>query len=1032
MMMPHAVVKSSKAGIKRAVHLLLIFFFLLSSRMAALDPHTLISQFGHTAWRMQDGFPGQVDDIAQTTDGYIWITADGGLSLFRFDGVRFVRWTPPNHQSLPNMSITSLLAARDGSLWIGTSAGLARWKDGQLTNYAPNIAGINSIMEDHTGKIWVTRFRITDKGGSLCWVKDSALQCYGKKEGNPTDYGFDLAEDSTGDIWFVSLGVWRLHQGSFRSYFSEQTKTQTGSGVPQITASPSGEMLVGLDGTGPNAGVQKFSDGKWSSYIVPGFDGRTVRGSFFSVDKRKTLWVGTANGFYHVHDGVTDHYGSADGLSSDSVNSFYEDMEGNLWVGTDAGMDLFRDKAVVDFSKPQGLAGNSVLGIFTVNRDAVWVVDDAGLGVIPTDASSSIRRPTVPGHSVESAYANSIGQVWLGVDDRVYVYKDGHYAEAKKADGSALGRIASPSGFAEDSEDNLWVLSKSDEPEYADLLLIRDQRVKQVVRLEDPLTNWIVADRQAGIWTLSERGLLTHYIDGIARETRRFDRKYIPITLDVDSHNVVWVATNRGLIHWSNGQFILLDSKNGLPCSTIFSAIQDDQGAHWLRTSCGIVRIPSDEWERWLKSPESKVSFTSFDAVDGFHPDSAAGPSPAVVKSGDGRLWFATRTSVQMVDPNRQSNLPPPPVHIEEVVANHETYDSLDKLALPPLRGQLEIDYTALGFKIPRRVLFRYKLEGHDKDWQDAGIRRQAFYNDLPPRKYRFHVIACNSDGVWNETGAFLDFSILPAWYQTTWFRTLCGAAFLLLLWFLYQFRLRQLQHQFNIGLEAQVSERTRIARELHDTLLQSFNSLLLRFQTVSNLLPARPEEAKTRIDSVIEEGSNAITEGRDAVHELRSMGQTTGDLAQSIRNFAKELLGNLSSESLPEFRVEVEGTSKDLNPVVRDEVYRIAAEALRNAVRHAGAKRIEVEIRYDEEFLTLRIRDDGRGIDAGVLDKEHTPGHWGLRGMRERAKLIGAGFEIWSKVGSGTEIQLKIPAASAYAKPSASRRSFFSRTSSS
>jgi len=257
----------------------------------------------------------------------------------------------------------------------------------------------------------------------------------------------------------------------------------------------------------------------------------------------------------------------------------------------------------------------------------------------------------------------------------------------------------------------------------------------------------------------------------------------------------------------------------------------------------------------------------------------------------------------------------------------------------------------------------------------------------------------------------------------------LCGAAFLLLLWLIYQFRVRQLQHQFNIGLEAQVNERTRIARELHDTLLQSFNGLLLRFQTVLNLLPARPEEAMTRIEGVLEEGSNAIAEGRDAVFELRSMGLMTGDLAQSIRSFAKELLGNLSGKNLPELHVQVEGAPKELNPVVRDEAYRFVAEALRNALRHAEAKRIEVEIRYDEELLKLRIRDDGKGIDEGVLDKKFAPGHWGLRGMRERAKLIGASFEMWSNPGSGTEIELKIPSANAYAKPKAARWSPFSRT---
>jgi signal transduction histidine kinase len=283
-------------------------------------------------------------------------------------------------------------------------------------------------------------------------------------------------------------------------------------------------------------------------------------------------------------------------------------------------------------------------------------------------------------------------------------------------------------------------------------------------------------------------------------------------------------------------------------------------------------------------------------------------------------------------------------------------------------------------------------------------------------------VIACNNDGVWNYEGAVLAFTVAPAWFQTIWFQGACVCLFLLMLWLLYLMRVWKLERQFHVALEARVDERTRIARELHDTLLQSFSGLLLRFQSVSNLLPGHPEEAKQRVDSAIEQAAIAVTEGRDAVHELRSGGLVAIDLGQSIGNFAKELLGPQLAGSPPEFQVQVEGNPVNLNPIVRDEAYRIVAEALRNSVRHAEARRIEVEIRYDPEQLRLRIRDDGKGINLKVLDKEHLPGHWGLRGMRERANLIGGSFEVWSEVHSGTEIELSIPAANAYAKLPARR----------
>jgi signal transduction histidine kinase len=289
-------------------------------------------------------------------------------------------------------------------------------------------------------------------------------------------------------------------------------------------------------------------------------------------------------------------------------------------------------------------------------------------------------------------------------------------------------------------------------------------------------------------------------------------------------------------------------------------------------------------------------------------------------------------------------------------------------------------------------------------------------------------VQGATSRGPWTGPGARLRIEILPPWYQTFWFRSICVSAFLLLLWSIYLVRLRELDREFNAALDARVEERTRIARELHDTLLQSFNGAMIRFLAVSNLLPARAEEAKQRIDNAIEQASNAITEGRDAVHALRSGGSTTEDLAQPIADFGKELLSGPTNEISPELRVQVEGALRNLNPMVRDEVFRIAAEAVRNAVRHAKATQIEVEIRYDEEQLRVRIRDDGKGIDPGVVAPGHAAGHWGLRGMRERAKLIGGSFAVWSELDRGTEVELSIPAASAYARLPASCWSVFSR----
>jgi signal transduction histidine kinase len=314
-------------------------------------------------------------------------------------------------------------------------------------------------------------------------------------------------------------------------------------------------------------------------------------------------------------------------------------------------------------------------------------------------------------------------------------------------------------------------------------------------------------------------------------------------------------------------------------------------------------------------------------------------------------------------------------------------------------------------------VIFRYLLEGWDSDWQDAGNRRQAFYTNLPPRNYRFRLSARNNSGVWNEAGTFLDFDIAPAYYQTTSFRLLCVAAFLVILAAIYQLRLRHLSRQFNMRLEERVRERTRIARDLHDTLLQSFQGVLLKFHAVTYQIPDRPEVQQS-LKNAIEEARQAITEGRDAVQGLRSPTILTNDLGQAISKLGEELAAASTGGRYPDFHVQAEGEPRDLAPLVRQEAYLIVSEALRNAFRHAGAQRVEAEIRYDSRELRLRVRDDGRGIDAKVVEGGKRTGHHGLPGMQERTKLVGGNLVVWSELNSGTEIELTIPASVAYGNP--------------
>jgi signal transduction histidine kinase len=369
---------------------------------------------------------------------------------------------------------------------------------------------------------------------------------------------------------------------------------------------------------------------------------------------------------------------------------------------------------------------------------------------------------------------------------------------------------------------------------------------------------------------------------------------------------------------------------------------------------------------------------------------------------------------VSVIDPHHLPfNKIPPPVHIEKVTADDKTFEVSNGVHLPAQVRSLDIDYTALSLVVPEKVRFRIKLEGQDKDWRELVNVRHVEYTNLPPKHYKFRVLACNNSGVWNEEGASLDFVIPPAWYQTNWFRGACIAAFLMMIWGAHELRVRQLAAQFNMRLEERVAERTRIARDLHDTLLQSFQGLLLQFKAVSYRL--QPGEIKKSLDAAIGEASQAITEGRDTVQGLRASVAEKNDLAEAIRAFGGELASSANNPSSVAFEVMVEGRRKRKPPFLRDEIYRIATEALRNAFRHAQADRIEVELQYGDKAFTLRVRDNGRGIDRDVLSSDGRKGHFGLHGMRERAKVAGGELAIWSQVDSGTEIELTIPASRAY-----------------
>jgi ligand-binding sensor domain-containing protein/signal transduction histidine kinase len=982
-----------------------LFLFFAVGPAFAVDPTRQISQYGHTAWRVQDGlFSGTPNAITQTADGYLWIGTLAGV--VRFDGVQFVPGTTSQGQPLPEAKITSLLGARDGSLWIGTSIGLSRLKDGELLNYSNTPVGISSIIQDHEGTIWVTRYKVTDGKGPLCRAVDKELQCYGKADGIPVGYAVGLAEDSLGNLWIGSHVLVRWREGSSQIYFEEELKhLKESPGVLDIAAGPSGSLWAALEGAGPELGVRHFVDGKWTSYAAEGFDGALVRTHNVFLDRDNALWIGTeSEGIYRIYDGKADHYRRADGLSGDSVNGFYQDREGNLWVATDGGVDIFRDTPVISFSMREGLSTASNHSIVASRDGSIWIGNDGSLDVLRNGKVSTIKAGQgLPGAAVNAMFEDYDGGLWLGIDEKLMIYKDDRFIEIKQPDGSALGAGGRVLAITEDIDHNICAMVQASTRH---LFRIKDQKVQEEIPLTGlPYPTWLAADPEGGLWIGSYSNKLGRYRNGqMEIISLGHDEKSLTIEcLLAEPGGTVWAATSHGLFKWKDGQSKVLDTQNGLPCDLIFSVIKDDAGSFWLYTQCGLLNIAASELENWWEHPESKVDFRLFGPLDGVQPGRVTAQLK-VSKSPDGRLWFVNSVVAQMINPGRfYRNSTQPPVHIEGVIADNKSYLPQENLRLPALTRDVQIDYTALSFTVPQKVRFRYKLEGHDTNWEEPGTRRQAFYTNLGPGTYSFRVIACNNDGVWNDVGATLSFTIAPAWYQTNWFRLLMVLTGLFIVWLLYRLRVRQIARVISARFDERLAERTRMARELHDTFLQTIQGSKM---VADDALEQSDDPVRLRrtMEQLSLWLAQAVDEGRAALNSLRTSTTEKNDLASAFQRATDACLiqGNMVST------FSVVGETRDMHPIVRDEVYRIGYEAIRNACAHSGASQLVVELRYEQDLI-VRVKDNGKGMDPAIVT-EGKDGHFGLQGMRERAMRIEAKLTLDSSATSGTEITLVVP----------------------
>jgi ligand-binding sensor domain-containing protein/signal transduction histidine kinase len=976
------------------------------SSALALNPSLEISQYAHHAWTVRDGFSlGNVYAMAQTPDGYLWLGTEFGL--FRFDGVRFLPWRPPAGQQLPDKNINSLLVTRDGSLWIGTFAGLVILKDGRLARPpALHDNFVASLFEDREGTVWAAAL---ERAGRLCAIRGGGAKCSGE-DGAFGRAVWALHEDGSGTLWAgAESGLWRVRPGPPQRY---RTPTE----LIGLNRTGDGRLLMALHG----AGLMQLADDKVEAYPIRDAGNRNrllgdrdINANKLLRDRDGGLWIGTVDrGLIHLRNGRADLFRRSDGLSGDVILSLFEDREGNVWVASTGGLDRFRELPVTTISVRQGLSSEATHAVLAATDGSIWVGATDALTRLKNGQTTIFREGSGLPDAPQSLYQDDRGRIWVSTRQGLAYFSDDQFVAVKGVPGGIVHHMAG------DTAGNLWL------SEQHSLLHLLDGRLVEQIP-------WSELGRQQGGSVLAERGgawLGFWGNDGAVSylKDRQLRASYTaadglgqpPVQhLQLDQDGALWAATqNGGLSRIKDGRVATLTSRNGLPCDGTNWTIDDDEGSLWLYMRCGLVRIMRTEVDAWIADPKRRIATTLWDAADGVRLRSSAASeySPRVAKSADGKLWFVTGEGIQVVDPRHLVvNEIPPPVRIEQVTADGKTHDAAPGLELPALVRDLQLDFTALSLVAPEKVTFRYKLEGYDNDWQEAGNRRQAFYTNLPPRPYRFRVMAANNSGVWNEAGATLDFSIAPAMYQTNWFRALCAALLAGVLWAAWQLRLRQLGRQLEMTLKARVAERTRIARDLHDTLLQDFQGVLLLFDRSLRLLPDQPAEAKQRLATALQQAVRATTDARNAVQGLRLFDEED-DLVRALSTIRDEFAADGTNRT--PIDIVVSGTERPLKSIVGAEVYRIADEGVRNAYRHAAARQITLEIAFDARQFRLRVRDDGKGIDEQVIRSRPPAGHFGLQGMRERAELAGGRLDIWSKTGSGTQIQLTIPAAAAYA----------------
>jgi ligand-binding sensor domain-containing protein/signal transduction histidine kinase len=985
----------------------------------ALDPSTALAQYGYQSWQTDTGLPqNTVHAIVQGRDGFLWIATEGGL--VRFEGVDFRAYTRANTPSLPSDLIDDVEEDRSGTLWISTSGGLARMRGGKLEAVGAELGlpatQVWRTFEDAHGTVWVLTasglLRVDGERGRQVPL-DAALTENSRMAAGPdgtlwlgTADGLSRASmdgafhavGTTGEVLALAVDrkgtAWAGTRSGLEACSAAGCRSVPLPAAGEVNALASdaqGRMWIGTD-----AGLF-LGDGD----RVRAVGDKAARVDFLYRDREGMVWAGTARGLMRI-----DPASNASELlaSGDVFLSAAEDREGDLWLGTESGgLAVLRDRKFSTLTAQDGLTDEYVLALAQAPNGDVGVgTKGGGLNVFRDGRFYGLTTAQgLASNVVLTLAAAANGDVWAGTPDGLNLLHNGDVARTfTTADGLADDFVRS---LYIGSHGELWIGTRRG------LSRFRNGQFTTWTALDglgSDLIGAMTEDRDGSLW-IGTLGGLSRFRDGQIRNftTRDGLSSNVVTSLYEDGDGTLWIGTNDGGLNRLRASGIARVASRQLP-QRVIGILEDGSGYLWISSNTGIYRASREALDRMADGgPAPEVM--RFGTADGMRiSECSSGGHPAALRLKDGSLWFATLKGIARVDPEHMPvNQVAPRVAIERVSVDDAPQNSFAQLDVAPGHGHYEFDYAGLSFVAPQKVQYRYQLQGFDRDWVDAGTRRVAFYTNLPHGSYTFRVLARNNDGVWSESAATAQLTVEPHYYQTLWFRLAVVLALLGLGYAAWQRRLMRAEREF----QAVLGERTRIAREIHDTLAQGFVAVSVQLELVAQLLRGSVDAAREQLERAQALVRSSLEDARTSIWELRSQGGEREDLAARILKVAEEVTSR--SKSRARVQMQVNGTNRPLDEDVERELTRIAREAVANAVRHGDPENIVLRLEFEGSMFGMEIRDDGSGFAGQPADG--ATGHFGLTGMRERADAIGASLTVKSGTGEGTSVQLALPLAS-------------------